>query len=35
VLQTHGYRVVRFTWRQLSDEPHAVVARLVQLLARG
>jgi very-short-patch-repair endonuclease len=32
VLQTVGYRVVRFTWRQLDEEPHAVVARLAQLL---
>jgi very-short-patch-repair endonuclease len=31
-LQAAGYRVVRFTWRQLADEPHAVVARLAQLL---
>jgi very-short-patch-repair endonuclease len=27
-----GYRVVRITWRQLADEPHAVVALLARLL---
>jgi very-short-patch-repair endonuclease len=27
-----GYRVVRITWRQLVDEPHAVVALLARLL---
>jgi very-short-patch-repair endonuclease len=27
-----GYRVVRFTWRQITCEPHAVVARLAALL---
>jgi very-short-patch-repair endonuclease len=31
-LQAAGYRVVRFTWRQIVEEPHAVVARLAQLL---
>ena len=31
-LQAAGYRVVRLTWRQLTDEPHAVVARLASLL---
>jgi very-short-patch-repair endonuclease len=33
-LATAGYRVVRFTWRQLTHEPHGVVARLALLLAR-
>jgi very-short-patch-repair endonuclease len=27
-----GYRVVRFTWRQIKHEPEAVVARLAVLL---
>jgi very-short-patch-repair endonuclease len=27
-----GYRVIRITWRQLVDEPHAVVALLARLL---
>jgi len=27
-----GYRVVRITWRQIVDEPHAVVALLARLL---
>jgi very-short-patch-repair endonuclease len=27
-----GYRVVRITWRQMVDEPHAVVALLARLL---
>ena len=31
-LQAAGYRVIRLTWRQLTDEPHAVVARLASLL---
>ena len=31
-LQAEGYRVVRFTWRQITLEPHAVVARLATLL---
>jgi very-short-patch-repair endonuclease len=33
-LTAAGYRVVRFTWRQLTREPHAVVARLAVLLTR-
>lgn len=33
-LQALGYRVVRVTWRQMRDEPLAVVARLAALLAR-
>ena len=28
-----GLRVVRITWRQLNDEPEAVVARLARALA--
>jgi very-short-patch-repair endonuclease len=31
-LTAAGYRVVRVTWRQLTDEPHAVVALLARLL---
>jgi very-short-patch-repair endonuclease len=31
-LQAAGYRVIRFTWRQIAHEPHAVVARLASLL---
>jgi very-short-patch-repair endonuclease len=31
-LQAAGYRVVRFTWRQITQQPHAVVARLAVLL---
>jgi very-short-patch-repair endonuclease len=31
-LQAAGYRVVRFTWRQIVREPHAVVAQLARLL---
>jgi very-short-patch-repair endonuclease len=35
-LQAAGYRVVRFTWRQITQQPHVVVARLAVLLqARG
>lgn len=30
-----GYRVVRVTWRQLRDEPLAVIASLAQALAPG
>jgi very-short-patch-repair endonuclease len=32
-LTAAGYRVVRITWRQLTSEPHAVVARLAVMLA--
>jgi very-short-patch-repair endonuclease len=28
-----GFRVVRFTWRQIAGEPEVVVARLAVLLA--
>jgi hypothetical protein len=28
-----GYRVLRFTWRQLQDEPEAVIATLAAALA--
>jgi len=31
-LQAAGYRVIRLTWRQIAEEPHAVVARLASLL---
>jgi very-short-patch-repair endonuclease len=32
VLVAAGYRVVRVTWRQLTEEPYAVIARLAQAL---
>jgi very-short-patch-repair endonuclease len=32
-LQAAGYRVLRFTWRQLLDEPEVVAARLAAALA--
>jgi very-short-patch-repair endonuclease len=32
ILVAHGYRVIRVTWRQLRDEPLAVVARLTMAL---
>ena len=32
-LAAQGYRVIRVTWRQLSDEPEALVARLAAALA--
>lgn len=32
-LAASGYTVVRITWRQLVDEPHAVVARIAAALA--
>lgn len=32
-LQSRGFRVLRVTWRQLTDEPHAVVALLARTLA--
>jgi hypothetical protein len=35
VLVAAGYRVIRVTWRQLMDEPLAVVTRLAQALAVG
>ena len=31
-LQAAGYRVVRFTWRQITHEAHAIVAQLAVLL---
>jgi len=34
-LHAAGYTVLRFTWRQLRDEPMKVVARLAQALARA
>jgi very-short-patch-repair endonuclease len=33
ILQAHGWRVVRITWRQLHDDPKAVAADLRRLLA--
>jgi very-short-patch-repair endonuclease len=35
VLAAAGIRVMRVTWRQLRDEPEAVVARLAAAIARG
>jgi very-short-patch-repair endonuclease len=32
-LNAAGFRVLRITWRQLVEEPVAVVARLAQALA--
>ncbi|MGZ8648216.1 MAG: DUF559 domain-containing protein [Solirubrobacteraceae bacterium] len=34
-LQLAGYTVMRVTWRQLVDEPGAVVATLAAALARN
>lgn len=34
-LQLAGHRVLRLTWRQLADEPHAIVAALAAALSRG
>jgi very-short-patch-repair endonuclease len=34
-LQAAGHRVLRITWRQLHDRPHAVAARLAVALALG
>jgi very-short-patch-repair endonuclease len=31
--QAHGYRVLRFTWRQVMHETLLVVVRIAQLLA--
>lgn len=33
-LQVRGLRVLRFTWRQIVDQPEIVVARVTQLLKR-
>jgi very-short-patch-repair endonuclease len=33
-LQARGYRVIRVTWRQLTDDPEAVVDRIRRTLAR-
>jgi very-short-patch-repair endonuclease len=33
-LQARGLRVLRFTWRQIVDQPDVVVARVTQLLKR-
>ena len=32
ILVAHGYRVIRVTWRQLGEEPLAVIARLTMAL---
>ena len=34
-LSAAGYRVLRVTWRQLCNEPEALIARLAQALARS
>jgi hypothetical protein len=34
-LQAAGYRVMRVTWRQISEQPEAVVARVAQALVRS
>jgi len=35
VLSAAGFQVIRVTWRQMEDEPYAVIARLAQALARA
>jgi hypothetical protein len=32
ILQVHGWRIIRITWRQLHDTPDAVAADLARLL---
>jgi very-short-patch-repair endonuclease len=32
-LIAHGYRVIRITWRQLTDEPESVIAAISAALA--
>ncbi|HEX6693349.1 MAG TPA: DUF559 domain-containing protein [Longimicrobiales bacterium] len=34
-LGAHGYRVMRVTWKQLQDEPEAVLVRVALALGRG
>lgn len=34
-LSARGLRVMRITWRQIDEEPAAVVARIAQALVRG
>ena len=34
MLQSHGYTVVRFTWRQVTHETLLVTVRIAQLLTR-
>ncbi len=34
-LAAAGFQVIRITWRQMQDEPYAVIARLAQALARA
>jgi very-short-patch-repair endonuclease len=33
-LQTNGFRVIRVTWRQLADQPEAMLARLARIARR-
>lgn len=33
-LQAAGYRVMRVTWRQILEQPEALVARVAQALVR-
>jgi very-short-patch-repair endonuclease len=33
-LQSHSYRVIRFTWREITEEPEAVIAALAAALTR-
>lgn len=35
ILAAAGFRVIRFTWRQLTEEPEAVLVRVAQALAIG
>ncbi len=35
VLVAAGFRVIRVTWRQLTEEPYGVIARIAQALAQG
>jgi very-short-patch-repair endonuclease len=34
MLQGLGFRILRFTWRQLTREPEFVLVQLVQALSR-
>jgi very-short-patch-repair endonuclease len=33
-LQANGFRVIRVTWRQLADQPEAMLARLARIARR-
>ena len=33
-LQAAGYAVLRFTWRQVNDDPHTVAGRIAATLTR-